>query len=410
MANKMNNEWNHLVDQYLSNRISRQEFEDLLQKLDSGEGRNTLTSVLKDHWEKAKEDNDGVQSDWDAKFEVLMEEVRSNAPVIRMSVMNRKAMFARIAAAIIIILGIGAGTYFLFSDNSKQEIAVKDRLDLKSKSDLLPGTEGAILTLGNGEQIVLDSAGNGTLAKQGSTKVIYKNGQIVYDGENGIEGELIYNTMTTPKGKQYQLSLADGSKVWLNAASSIRYPVTFTGKERKVEITGEAYFEIAHDVEKPFRVLTNNAEVQVLGTHFNVNAYNDEAVTKTTLLEGSVKISLPGQQTIINRFQILKPGQQAQVNNNPSGDKSIKVLDNVDTDIEMAWKNGYFSFDQTDLATIMRQIARWYEVEIVYEGEIPNRRFTGEISRTSNASEVLKILEESKVHVRIEGKKIIVQP
>lgn len=276
---------------------------------------------------------------------------------------------------------------------------------------MAPGTEGAILTLADGKQIILDSAANGSLAVEGRTKVINKDGQLVYEIEGRVPDALLYNTMTTPKGKQYQLVLADGSKVWLNAASSIRYPTAFAGTERRVEITGEAYFEIAHHADKPFKVSVNGMEVQVVGTHFNINAYEDEAAMQTTLLQGSVKI------TTNNHTRILSPGQQAQISTTLShpvqqkpGDENIKVVKDADLDAVMAWKNGYFSFSQTDLQTVMRQIARWYDVEIVYAGTIPDRRFGGEIARNTNASQVLKILEESKVYFRIEGKKIIVLP
>jgi ferric-dicitrate binding protein FerR (iron transport regulator) len=238
---------------------------------------------------------------------------------------------------------------------------------------------------------------------QGNTKVIHKDGQIVYDDENMSKNALLYNAITTPKGRQYQLTLADGSKVWLNAASSIRYPTAFPGNERVVEITGEAYFEITPDRIKPFRVFVKGMEVQVLGTHFNINSYDDEATIKTTLLEGSVKVKMN------NNTRLLLPGQQAQISSN-AGDGDIKVVKDIDLAVVMAWKNGYFSFDKTDLGAVMRQISRWYIVDIIYTGKIPDRKFGGEISRNNNLSEVLKILEESKVKFRIEGAKIFVLP
>ena len=418
MENKKNNDWQYLGEQYLANSISREDLEHLLQKMGKGEDAETLTAVLKDHWEKAKEQNNDNLPGWDAKFKILMNEVKEKAPVVQMQVMSRTNPLYRVAAAVIIILMLGAGSYyFFFNKNSKQEIAATDTAVQQYKNDLLPGTTGAILTLANGKQIILDSAGNGTLAMQGKTKLINKDGKIIYHGNGRIAEEVLYNTITTPRGRQYQLVLADGSKVWLNAASSIRYPATFAGKERKVEITGEAYFEVAplspptgggHG-KLPFIVQINSpsgvdmGEIEVLGTHFNINSYEDETAIRTTLLEGLVKI------TKNNNTRMLSPGQQAQMNSSVS-DGGIKILNAVDVDAVLAWKNGYFSFNNTDMATLMRQIARWYDVDIVYEGTIPERMFGGEISRNTNASQVLKILEESKVHFRIEGKKIIVQP
>jgi ferric-dicitrate binding protein FerR (iron transport regulator) len=227
------------------------------------------------------------------------------------------------------------------------------------------------------------------------------NGQLAYNTQNEKPTEVLYNTLTTPRGGQYQLVLPDGSKVWLNAASAISYPTAFTGSERKVEIKGEAYFEIAKNTAMPFIVKVNDAQVQVLGTHFNINAYSDEDAIKTTLLEGAVKVTKDAASTL------LKPGQQAILGRSSN---EIRVQENTDLDAVLAWKNGYFSFNQTDLATIMRQIARWYDVDIVYSDKVPERRFGGEIPRNTNAAEVLKMLEESKVHFRIEGRKVIVLP
>ena len=241
---------------------------------------------------------------------------------------------------------------------------------------------------------------NGQVAKQGGAQIEkLTNGQLVYTPLINKSDKVVFNTLATPRGGQFKLSLPDGSEVWLNAVSSIRYPTAFIGNERKVEITGEAYFEIAHDAAKPFKVIVNGTEVKVLGTHFNINAYNDEATVKTTLLEGIVSLSNAASAVVT-----LKPGQQAQIGNS----RDIKVINNVDIDQEVAWKNGYFSFYKADLQTVMRQIGRWYDLEILYEGKIPERQFGGKIDRNSNATEVLKILEESKVHFRIEDGKIVV--
>lgn len=324
----------------------------------------------------------------------------------------RNKTILAIAAVFVLLAGIGAGTIAL-QRHYKSTTPTIPNISTRYKNDLPPGVNGAVLTLANGQHIVLDSAGNGTLAVQGNTRLINHNGQITYSRGDKSSQELFYNMMTTPKGRQYQLMLADGTKVWLNAASSIRFPTAFTGSERKVEISGEAYFEVAtpaagHD-KTPFKVHIDppaggdGIDIEVLGTHFNVNAYGEETTAQTTLLEGAVKVSTGSAQTI------LRPGQQARIRQSGSS-SPIEVMNDVNTDIVMGWKNGYFTFQHTDLRTVMRQIARWYDVDITYTGKVPERKFGGEISRNSNASEVLKILEKSKVYFRIEGKKIIVLP
>jgi ferric-dicitrate binding protein FerR (iron transport regulator) len=220
-------------------------------------------------------------------------------------------------------------------------------------------------------------------------------GQIIY---NGTATEAIYNTLVNPRGsKVVSLTLSDGTKAWLNSESSLRYPIAFVGSERNVEITGEAYFEVAKDPTRKFVVAGNGVKTEVLGTHFNVNTYTDENAVKITLLEGAVKISKAGSA------EMLKPGQQAQVT------AIIKVVDGIDTDAVMAWKNGFFHFGNTSIQELMKQLARWYDIDIVYKGEIPQRAFGGEISREANLSQVLKILNESKVRCRLEGTRLIIE-
>jgi ferric-dicitrate binding protein FerR (iron transport regulator) len=222
--------------------------------------------------------------------------------------------------------------------------------------------------------------------------------------------------------------LPDGSRVWLNAATSIRYPTAFTGNERLVELTGEAYFEIKKNREKPFRVHFSSPYtggggreglIEVLGTHFNVNAYPDETLFKTTLLEGQVRqwaISNARPDGLLEREQLagnavtLIPGQQAQMKNTNVGNGHIRVVDDADTEEAVAWKNGLFYFDNVDIQAIMRQLARWYKVQVVFKGKVPDRRFAGQVSRSSNLSQVLKILELSKVHFTIEGDVVTVLP
>lgn len=370
-----------LYNRYLNNDISVEELEGFLQMLHTPEGELTISSLM-----------DGT---WQEMFE-------TQQPAV---VPMYKRTWYRVAAAAIILLLLSVGGYFIFNRPAQKQIAQTEKRQQPYKNDIAPGGNKAILTLANGTQIILDSAANGALTQQGNTKIIkLDSGRLAYNSLNEKPGEVLYNTISTPRGGQYQIVLADGSKVWLNAASSLRFPASFTGKERKVELTGEGYFEVAKNAAMPFRVNANGMQVEVLGTHFNINAYNDEDVIKTTLLEGSVKVREGASGTII------KPGQQALVENQGNPLISKIRVQTVDVDGAVAWKNGYFSFDKADLPTVMRQIARWYDVEISYEGNIPKREFGGKIDRNSNASQVLKILEESKVHFRIEGKKIIVMP
>jgi ferric-dicitrate binding protein FerR (iron transport regulator) len=417
MHNRRQQTWQYLIERYFDNTISKEELEQLLNMAKDGQVPDELTEALKQQWEKAKEVPENTGIDWDTKFEALMSQSRPPAPVVPLRSVKSSGWWYRVSAAVILLLMIGAGVYYF---SNPRQVPTRDAA-LASNSqhpvnNLKPGTNGAILTLSDGSKVLLDSAGNGLLAVQGKTRVINSGGKVSYAETGKTSGEVLYNTLTTPRGKQYQLDLSDGTKVWLNAGSSIRYPAVFTGTQRTVEVTGEVYFEVSSllsdnhrnpgEEEKiPFivKIVTpsgNGGEVQVLGTHFNINAYADEAAVKTTLLEGKVKVSVNG------RSAMLAPGQQAAVNNTGT----IKTSTDVDTDAVIAWKNGYFSFNETDMATLMRQIARWYDVEVVYAGAVPHRRFGGEISRNSNALEVLKIMEESEVHFRIEGKKIIVLP
>jgi ferric-dicitrate binding protein FerR (iron transport regulator) len=308
----------------------------------------------------------------------------------------------RIAAAASIIFLLGVGTYFLLL-NRKVNTTAPTTAGLQSrfKNDIAPGGNKAILTLADGSTIALDTATNGILTEQGGAKVIkLENGELAYNTTNVEEGKVHYNSISTPRGGQYQLVLADGSKVWLNAASSLRFPATFTGEERKVELTGEAYFEVAKNAKMPFRVRVADMEVEVLGTHFNINSYDDEAAIKTTLVEGSVNIK-KGESR-----QLLAPGQQVQV------DKAgqMKLIRNVDTEEAIAWKNGKFIFTGNDIQSVMRQLEKWYDIDVEYKGNLTREEFVGMISRSSNISQILQMLEKTRtVNFEIKGRKIIVQ-
>ncbi len=296
-----------------------------------------------------------------------------------------------VAAASVLLLLLGGGYYF---QERKQEPSMAEQLALY---DLAPGGNKAVLTLGNGSRISLDSAAIGYLARQESALIRkVEDGLLIYTKE-GIAADNEQNTVTVPSGGKYSVVLPDGSKVWLNAASSITFPTTFHSKERNVSITGEVYFEVAKDTRRPFKVNVNGIqEVVVLGTHFNVNAYRDEDAVITTLLEGSVKVLAAGGEA--GHVQ-LKPGEQSAL----SGKGTFRIQEDINTEGVIAWKNDMFLFEKAGIETVMRQLSRWYNVEVKYEGSVPNRKFSGKIDRNVNASQALEILRFTGVNFRIEN-------
>ena len=314
---------------------------------------------------------------------------------------QRISLWKRIAVAASIILMLGAGSYFLFFNGSSK----KDLAEIKQiNNDVNPGGYKAKLKLADGKTIVLDSAAAGELAKEGNTTIINKGGKLVY--ETGADSyryrsqeSVAYNTVVTNKGETYSFTLADGSKVWLNSGSSVHFPVAFAGKERRIEITGEVYVKVAHNPAQPFIASVNGMEVLALGTEFNINSYSDEENISATLVEGTVKVSKGTATTI------LKPGQQAQLNNN--GELS-KVKD-VNLSEVTSWKDGWFHFESSDLKTILRQFARWYDVEVVYEGPVKDRKFLAIVKRSNTLKTVLEILKDNDIIYQIEGKKLIVK-
>ena len=296
------------------------------------------------------------------------------------------------AAAVLIVISTSVLIFRNYQENSSYA--------LFASNDIEPGGHRAILTLSNGKKIVLDAAKAGEIASQsGITVTKTTDGQLVYKVvDNGVAQSLSEtNTITTPNGGNYQVSLPDGTMVILNAASSLTFPTSFRGIERSVSLEGEAYFEVTKNAEMPFKVKSGRQVVEVLGTHFDINAYDDEPVIKTTLLEGSVKVNYN------NASALIKPGQQTIIALNDA--KKIDVRD-ADLEKELAWKNGAFSFENDDLQSVMRQIARWYDAEVVYEGDFPDDKFFGGIPKSSKLSGVAKILELNNIHLKISGRTI----
>jgi len=345
-------------------------------------------------WLKSREAGAAYAEEAKQKVFQLMDEYQGNVVV---TWFKRPAYRRMSAAAIVILVSAAAVLYNYASKWSRL------KSDLTAQSNVHPGGNKAILTLGNGQKILLDSAGAGILADQGGTKVSkVDSGLVAYNAtDQNIKGngEVLWNTVTTPAGGQYRVILPDGSKVWLNALSSLKFP-TFFKNERKVELTGEGYFEIVPNVQAPFKVSASGINIDVLGTRFDVMAYPDEPDRKMTVLDGSVRVG-----TSLNSA-VLTKDQQASI----KADGAFSVVSDPASDESAAWVYGTFSFNRADLGTIMRQLARWYNVEVEYQGEIPVRSFYGEIGRNKELNDVLYMLARNHVHFKIEGNKIIVQP
>jgi transmembrane sensor len=392
----------HIVDllyKNLSGTLSPAEQEEL-QRWENGSERKRLYVESLGNEDKLAEDL--------ALYHPVVREERSNriwnevarqieftdeAPVHHIK--SRKNWIPYAAA---VLLLIAAGTYYWFTPKEKPSVTQNNPVPVQN--DVAPGGNKATLTLADGSKIVLDSAQQGTIAKESNTTIIKTaQGKIEYKSGREKVATLTYNTMMTPRGGQYQLTLPDGSQVWLNAESSITYPTAFTTNERKVSITGEAYFEVTHNARQPFRVETGSQIIEVLGTHFNINAYKEEPTINTTLLEGSVKIELKFVHTSL----ILKPGQQGQLAEN-----KLTLATKPDVEQVMAWKNGAFSFENIPLATALREIARWYDVEVIYSNGIPQMTLGGGMGRDLNLSEVLKVLQGFGIKATLENRKLYI--
>ena len=315
-------------------------------------------------------------------------EISRSAPV-DMDLSRFRKRFAWAAAAAVVLVA----SFFILRTNIDQPVQSS-----ATPVDILPGGTKATLTLADGKIISLDAVANGDIAAEGNVQVIKMDGTLQYNGANE-NAEITYNTIQTPRGGKYQLVLSDGTLVWLNAASSLRFPVTFKGNERQVELMGEAYFEVKKGA-KPFRVsLQNGSHIEVKGTAFNINAYNDEEMMKATLLEGKINFIMQGKS------QALVPGQQIRVR---YAQPEMQVAADVDVESEVAWKNDLFIFKGADVKSIMREISRWYDIDVVYKGKINSETFSGIVSRKSNLSQVLRIMEEGGVRFAIEGRTIVV--
>jgi len=391
-----------LFKKYLENKCSPEELKLLFREFDIEDNEELLRSLIIQELENEQEISSFTKEELEnsltgtfnaIKAKLDSEKINEVAPVVPLMKRN----WFRLAAAAVFVLAV-IGAYLLVNQHPVELPVANNQ---HQTNDILPGGNKAVLTLSNRSDINLENVSNGTIVTEGGTKISKLNdGQLVYNILEEKPTQVLYNTVTTPRGGQYQLLLSDGSKVWLNSASSIRFPVSFTGNIRRIEVTGEAYFQVAKNPFIPFKVdVDGKNEVEVLGTHFNINSYADEGSIKTTLLEGSVKVT----SLKTGESKLIIPGQQAQSNTNGQ-----IAISKADLDKVMAWKNGYFNFDGADTRMVMQLISRWYDVDVVYEGDIPQKEFGGDMEKNLNLSQVLKSLEKNDLHCRLEGKKLIV--
>ena len=386
----------YLLAQYLSHKLTSAEEKEFYQLINSGTHDEELKSFLGEQWNKVQP---GTKLN-EEKAEQIFQSILEQRPAVKLSLWKRSTTLQRFAVAASVVSLLILSVFFFTSNNKSAEntnSVVKTAID--KAGDIAPAHHGAILKLADNSSIVLDTMQDGMLTDLGDAVAMKQGGQLNYT-QAGATAANSFNSVETPRGRQFKLTLQDGTQVWLNASSSIRFPVAFTGNERKVEITGEVYFEVAKNKAKPFIVQTGSTTVEVLGTHFNVNAYDDEAAVKTTLVEGSVRISKGTNKGI------LKPGQQAQT----SGTNTLQVNNDADMEEILSWKNGRVSFNDTDLETNRRQVSKWYDVDVHYAGAVPKRTFTADLSRNTNLSEFLKILELNKIHFLLQGRKLTVMP
>jgi len=400
------NKLNELLTLFADGKISRDEFELLFDYLRSENEDEQIHYSMDQELKKMKTCSSLSKDEKNNIFDNILndERVNQNSDSGKFILSNSRAWYQiGVAASLLVILSIGLYFYSNRTFDDQKTIAKSEII--KQKVIIQPGGDKAVLTLSDGSKIILEDAKKGLLANQAGVSIQKTaDGELLYSFAKNMRripeanpSEVIYNKIETPFGGKYQINLPDGSKVWLNSASSLRFPAFFSGKTREVELNGEAFFDVAKNPDMPFKVVTKDQIVEVLGTQFNINSYADEESFKTTLIEGSVKVIYK------DRIILLNPGQQFQ----PSL-KSSKVIE-ADTEEVTAWKNGYFLFKDEDIQSIMRKISRWYNVEVSYSGEIPDVGFGGNISRSKGIDEVLNVLQlTNAVHFKVEGRRITV--
>lgn len=378
-----------LFDRYYAGQATPEEEEELMRHIRSGQHDEAIESAMKRNWLQP------------ADAQPLFDASRSRDMLGSILAAGRERRHWRAGiwvryAAVAAVLAVVAGLWVTRKSTQEKSVAT----ETIQNQDVAPGGNKALLTLADGKGIELDRIGSGLVARQGNTEITkQEDGLVVYNSRSASVASTGLNKVTTPRGGQYKVQLPDGSKVWLNASSSIRFPSVFPASERRVEITGEAYFEVTKDKARPFTVRFNGSEVQVLGTSFNVMAYADERVSKTTLVEGSVAICNEGERAL------LRPGQQAALMPGGRIETAFKPIDEA-----VAWKEGMFYFKNAGVKDVMRQLSRWYDVEVSYRGEVPVRQFTGRVSRNVNLSEIVGMLRYAGVKCSVETNTIVIEP
>lgn len=404
----------YLFQRHMAGELSPAEQTEFFELVNAGENDQVIQELMQAAWSRYAPQTEAPR-EWSRK--VLEEIVAANATAdntviypLRDRVYLLKTRWFRYAAVIVLVAGTG---FYLYFNKPAKTTAVAQQQEKSPAMDIPPGKTGALLKLADGSVVALDSLNNGVVASQNGAVIVLNNGLLKYNPSKET-GTLAYNTITTPRGRQFHLILPDGSKVWLNAASSLTFPTAFEKKERKVSITGEAYFEIAPDKTSPFRLSVDGMQVDVLGTSFNVNAYEDEGVIKTTLLDGSIRVinnyppagkqgeggtdhRNPAPADGKNQAYQLNPGQQAQLR-----EEGLSVKNNADIEKVMAWKNGLFDFQDAALGEVMRQLARWYNIEVEYENGIPDIVFGGRLGRDVSFSKMLVFFRESGIQFSME--------
>ncbi len=380
-----------LLIKYRNNELTAEEKDTLFLLLDDAENEAQFEQLTSDGFAF----NPKVDRDIELKKEIFSSILKNRNKSSTVSPMRRMKWVA--AACVIAIFGVAG--YVWMTTGANNDVVRKGNT-IPVKQDVQPGNDKAILQLADGTTILLDSIDNGQLAVQGESSIIKAGGELVYSSTSAkVDSVAVFNTIKTPRGGQYKITLSDGTKVWLNSASSLRYPSGFFAKDRRVELTGEAYFEVAKRVSQPFHVQTDAVDVEVLGTHFNVNAYSDELQVQATLIEGSVRINIDHTARTI-----LKPGEQAQVQR--ADLNNIHVKKEIDINQVIGWQAGLFKFRNADLSMIARQLSRWYDVDVETEGKLTELKLGGGISKKLQLSDVLTLLEANGAKYRWENGKV----
>lgn len=392
-----------LFQKYIGNQSTAEEVRQLLAYFKSEENKDILKSQIEKYL-GTEVSLKSYENLMDGVFKKLTEQIDFQTDIdceTENSPFFRRKIWYKVSVAAAVIFLFSATSYYFLKKKDNKMLSSHNIVLNHSDNDIQPGIENAVLTLDNGSIINLDKVNDGDLIQLENMVISKKNGNIIFRRLNNIKTDKpVYSTVSTLRGNEYHLILEDGTQVWLNAESSIRFPVIFSDKDRRVEVKGEAYFEVAKVASKPFRVnvLANESEIEVLGTHFNVSAYPEDNKVKTTLLEGSVKIKKSMES------RILRPGDQAVYDK-----KNIHVSKNVNIEEVTAWKDGLFVFNNTDIKTILQQMSRWYDVEISLNGRDSfTDGFTGKISKSLPLSKFLQVLELNGVHSKIEGRTVSV--